>query len=176
MDEHQNGNRRQRVPGGFFIAVLQERRVFQELDRSARDDRRARVARIERVSQLAYKFLLVFPLPHVLLRIDLQQKQIAGFAYETMPQRGRQIFRPQRATIVLVLERVERFPDVTEQRLLERGQFLCCLLWTAEHALPELFDGRAQRPEIGKQFRLLHLAAAGILLFDLVHRQSDVTV
>src|SRR2546422_8368799 len=73
MNEHQEGNGRQRIPGSLFIAVLEQCGVFQELHGGACDNRRACVARVKGIAQLVYEFLLVLPLPHIFLWIDLQQ-------------------------------------------------------------------------------------------------------
>ena len=52
-----------------------------------------------------------------------------------MPQRRRQILRPQSFAIVLVPERLECVADVTEQRLLKFRQLVCRLWRVGVHAL-----------------------------------------
>ena len=78
MDEDQDRDGRQRIPGGLDITVLEQRRVFIELH-----GRPGGVG--SHGAQLTDKSLLLVPLPDILLGIDLQQVKLAGFAHEAVP-------------------------------------------------------------------------------------------
>src|SRR5216684_702304 len=114
MDENQDRDGDERIKRRLLEAVLQQGRVLKELDR------RARNLRVD-PPQVTDEFLLLLPVPNIFLRIDLQQV-FPVHADKTVPQRFGQILGPQSITVVLILDRIEGFTHVLEQRLLELGE------------------------------------------------------
>ena len=108
VNEHQHGNRDQRIQRRLLVAALEQRRVFQQLHR------RAGHIRIKR-PQLADKFFLLLALPDVFLGINLEQ-MFSVDADEAIAQRRRQILHPQLFPVVLLLQRFERGAQIVEQR------------------------------------------------------------
>ena len=139
MDENEEHDRGQRVPGSLHVAVFQQRGVIIELDRGSRN------VGIDRL-QLLDEFLLFVASPYVILGINLQQIKLAGFAHESVSQRGRQIFGAQRTAVVLMFQRLKRLLNISKQRLLKRREFPGRLLPALRHPLPQLHDGLPQRP------------------------------
>ena len=114
MDQYQQGNGQERISSRFFVALPEQRRIFQQLNRSACDIRK-------NLAELTHEFLLRAAFPNILPGIGLKQVLSRNANRPTL-KRGRQVLHSQGRIVVLSLNGLKRFADAAEQRALKSGQ------------------------------------------------------
>ncbi len=108
--------------------------------------------------------------PDIFFRKHLQQ-EFAVDAHIAVAHKFRQVLHAQRPAIILVAQRLEGAPQITEERLLERGQFFYDRVGRPEaHSFDQHVDGFAPRIATGEgveeiRDRLFTLAPEGDAMY-----------